>query len=75
MNKVPKQKNQVYFTAKSFEALTDSQKNQIVREIESESPQRRLARSKALTPRQRAAWRKFRKNLGRPKVGKVIFVI
>lgn len=58
-----------YLTASTFEALPDREKNRIAAEIESESPHRRLRRSTPLTGRQRSAWRKFQKNMGRPKVG------
>jgi len=53
-----------------FVALSDSQKEQIFREIEAETPQWRLARSRPLNTRERAQWRRFKKEMGRPKVGK-----
>jgi hypothetical protein len=62
--------NQAYLTARSFELLPDWKKDLIAGEIESETPQQRVARSTPLTARQRSAWRKFRKNMGRPKIGK-----
>jgi hypothetical protein len=53
-----------------FIALPDSQKQQIVQEIESETPQRRLARSRPLNAREKRQWRRFKAKMGRPKVGK-----
>ena len=64
-----RKKREPYLTARAFEALPLREKEHIAAEIESESPQRRLARSTPLTARQRSAWRKFQKNMGRPKIG------
>jgi hypothetical protein len=52
-----------------FIAFSDSQKVRIVRQIEAETPEQRLARSRPLYARERAQWRRFKK-LGRPKIGK-----
>jgi hypothetical protein len=58
-------------TASIFEALPDSEKERIYQEIDSESPEQRLAKSKPLTRSQRARWNRIKKNLGgRPKLGK-----
>jgi len=56
-------------TIERFEALPDAEKNRIVREIEAETPQQRLARSRPLNARERAQWRRFKKKAGRPKIG------
>ena len=61
-------------TASDFVALPDEQKGLIFEQLEQQSPEERRATSSPLTPRQRAAWRNFKK-LGRPKVGKGIKVI
>lgn len=53
-----------------FIALPDAEKERIVREIESETPRQRLARSRPLNSRERAQWRRFKAKMGRPKVGK-----
>jgi hypothetical protein len=53
-----------------FVALPDSEKERIYQEIEAESPLERLARSRPLNARERQQWRRFRANIGRPKVGK-----
>jgi hypothetical protein len=53
---------------RTFDALSDAEKAKIVAEIEAEDPADRLARSKPLTPAQRADWR-TRKKMGRPKIG------
>jgi hypothetical protein len=52
-----------------FIALPDSEKERIVHQIESETPERRLARSRPLNAHERAQWQRFKK-LGRPKIGK-----
>jgi hypothetical protein len=52
-----------------FIALSDSHKQRIVEEIEAETPDQRLARSRPLNSRERAQWRRFKK-LGRPRIGK-----
>ena len=52
-----------------FIALPDSEKERIYQEIEAESPEDRLARSRPLNARERKQWQRF-KALGRPKVGK-----
>ena len=53
----------------AFIALPDSEKERIFQEIEAESTESRLARSRPLNARERKQWQKF-KALGRPKVGK-----
>lgn len=67
-------------TASSFESLSDAAKNQILAEIEAQTPEQRLAESRPLTAKERAQWNAFRtkalKNRkGRPKVGKGSAVI
>jgi hypothetical protein len=52
-----------------FIALPDSEKERIVRELDAETPEERLARSRPLNAKERAQWRRF-KRLGRPKIGK-----
>jgi hypothetical protein len=73
--KKQKKEREPYLTASAFEALPDRETERIAAQIESETPERRLARSTPLTRRQRSAWRKFRKNMGRPRIGKGIKVI
>jgi hypothetical protein len=53
-----------------FIALPDSQKERIARQIEAQTPQQRLARSRPLNARERRQWRRFKSKMGRPKVGK-----
>lgn len=67
-------------TATSFEALPDAAKNQILANIEAQTPEQRLAESRPLTAKERAQWNAFRtkalKNRkGRPRVGKGSAVI
>jgi hypothetical protein len=53
----------------AFIALPDSEKDKVVREIEAESPAQRLARSRPLNAAERAQWRRFKRKMGRPKIG------
>jgi len=53
-----------------FIALPDSEKERIFQELENESPEDRLARSRPLNAREREQWRRFKARAGRPKVGK-----
>jgi hypothetical protein len=54
-------------TGESFDALPDAEKERIFEEIERESPQERLARSKPLTAAQRAHWQRIKRELKRTK--------
>src|SRR5438270_9101521 len=56
-------------TIQQFEDLADSEKDRVVRQIEAETPEQRLARSRPLNARERAQWRRFKKKAGRPKIG------
>jgi len=53
-----------------FIALPDSEKDRIVKEIEDETLEETLARSRPLNAAERRQWREFKKRIGRPKVGK-----
>jgi hypothetical protein len=53
-----------------FIASPDSEKQRIVQEIEAETPQQRLKRSRPLNTREKRQWREFKAKMGRPKVGK-----
>ena len=53
-----------------FISLPDSQKERIFQEIEAESAEDRLARSRPLNARERKQWRRFQAKAGRPRVGK-----
>jgi hypothetical protein len=53
-----------------FIALPDSEKERIVNEIEAETPQERLAKSRPLNARERAVWVAFQRKAARPKPGK-----
>jgi hypothetical protein len=52
-----------------FIALPDSEKERIYQEIEAESPEERIARSRPLNARERRQWQRFKNKIGRPKVG------
>lgn len=51
-------------------AMSDAERARLIAEIESQTPEQRLARSKPLTPKQRAACNRVKKKMGRPVVGK-----
>ena len=55
-----------------FIALPDAEKERIYQEIEAESPEQRLARSRPLNASERRQWRRFKAKtkIGRPKVGR-----
>src|SRR5690349_4358034 len=53
-----------------FIALPDAEKERIFNEIEAESPEDRLARSRPLNAEERRQWKRFKAKMGRPKVGK-----
>jgi hypothetical protein len=55
-----------------FIALPDAEKERIFHELEAESPEDRMARSRPLNASERRQWRKFvaRSRMGRPRVGK-----
>jgi len=53
-----------------FIALPDSEKERIVEEIEAETPEERLAKSRPLNARERAIWVAFQRKAARPKPGK-----
>jgi hypothetical protein len=53
-----------------FIALPDSEKEKIVRQLERESTEHLLARSRPLNAKERKQWRKFKAKMGRPKIGK-----
>lgn len=62
-------------TGEKFHALSASEKERIFQELEQETPEERLARSKPLTTAQRARWNQIKKKMGRPKIGKGIKII
>jgi hypothetical protein len=53
-----------------FIALSDSEKERIVKRIQAQTPQQRLARSRPLNARERQQWKRFKAKMGRPKIGK-----
>ena len=59
-------------TSRKIEAMSDAERARLIADIERETPEQRLARSKPLTPRQRAQWGRIKKKMGRgrPKIGK-----
>jgi hypothetical protein len=54
----------------AFIALPDAEKERIYQEIDAKTPQQLLAESRPLNRRERQQWAKFRKKMGRPKIGK-----
>ena len=53
-----------------FISLPVAEKERIFREIEAETPQERLAKSRPLSAKERAAWAAFKRKAGRPRLGK-----
>jgi hypothetical protein len=62
-------------SSEKIAAMTDAQRAEIIADIEAETPEERLARSKPVNARQRATWRRIKKKMGRPKIGKGCKVI
>jgi hypothetical protein len=54
----------------NFSSLPDAEKNRIFAEIESKTPEQILAESRPLNATERAFWKRIKKKMGRPKVGK-----
>jgi hypothetical protein len=57
-------------TARDFEKLPEAEKEAYIAEIDAETPEQRLARSRPLNARERAQWRATKNKMGRPKFGK-----
>jgi len=53
-----------------FIALPDSEKERIYNELDAETPEESLARSRPLNTRERQQWRRFKAKMGRPKIGR-----
>lgn len=53
-----------------FIALPDSEKDKVFKEIEAETPEQRLARSRPLNAKERKQWRRFKAKMGRPRIGR-----
>jgi len=54
-------------SGEAFDALPAAEKERIYRELEAESPEHRLARSKPLTAAQRARWQRIQRKLNSSK--------
>ena len=59
-----------FTTSEQFMALSEADRQEVVRQIESEDPGERRRRSKPLDASMRRAWKKARNLGGRPKFGK-----
>lgn len=62
-------------TGEVFDALPAAEKERIVRELEAESPPRRLARSRPLTAAQRKRWQRIRRQLNAHNPNKSVKII
>jgi hypothetical protein len=62
-------------TGEAFDALRPDEKERIFRELEAESPQRRLARSRPLSAAQRQRWQRIKRQLNARKSSKSVKVI
>jgi hypothetical protein len=56
--------------SEKFMAFSEIQRQRIVAQLERETPQRRLARSRPLNAAERRRWRGFQQKLGRPRIGR-----
>ena len=71
MAKRKKDREKDDLTGEKFVAMTDGQRAKVIAEIEAESPQQRLARSKPMSARERERWKRVKKKMaGRPRLGK-----
>jgi hypothetical protein len=62
--------DQKELTGEAFDAMSDAEKAEIVREIEEGTSEQRTAESKPMNRAERARWREWkRRRGGRPKVG------
>ena len=68
MKKKTKAKS-VELNGRTFDALDDAEKERIFNELEAETPEQRLARSRPLNAEERAHWKRVKKKMGRPRVG------
>src|SRR5882724_11927472 len=57
-------------TAEYFETLPDAQKEAIWRDIDRRTTKELRAESRPLNAAERRQWKRFKKKLGRPKIGK-----
>ena len=58
-------------TGEKFDAMTEAQRAKVIAEIESETPQQRLARSRPMNARERERWTRVKKKMaGRPRLGR-----
>src|SRR5579863_8337245 len=58
-----------------FESLPDDEKERIWRELDRMSPEEIEAKSRPLNSGERKLWRRFKRKVGRPKIGKGVKVI
>jgi hypothetical protein len=64
-----KKKREKVLTGRAVDAMSDAEKAKLIADIDAQTPEQRLAESKPLTSAQRARWNKFKKKMGRPKIG------
>src|SRR6202045_4612587 len=56
-------------TGEAFDALPPAEKERIWRELDSQTADEQLARSKPVSATERQAWQRVKKKMGRPKLG------
>lgn len=66
-SKRPRQGSHAELTLEQFEAMTPEEKEAVYREVDREIP---LSELRPLNAQERKRWNKFKKRLGRPKVGR-----
>jgi hypothetical protein len=65
-----KKQEEYVLTGEAIDAMTDAQRAKLAADLDTETPEERLARAKPLTAEQRATWGRIKAKIGRPKVGK-----
>jgi len=59
----------------AFEALPDSEKERIWAELDALTPEQLAARSRPLNAAERKLWRRFKRKVGRPRIGKGVKIV
>jgi len=62
-------------TVAAFEALTDAEKERVWQEIDGLTTEQIEKRSKPLNAQERKLWQRFKRKVGRPRMGKGLKVV
>jgi hypothetical protein len=69
------QNKPVEMSGHDFDALSAEEKERIFQEIERGTPEQRRAESRPLNAAERARWKRIKKKIGRPRIGKGVKTI